>query len=114
MTDTLDEAWASRQDNLPLKSKNEALVLASIIEKETPLAEEYRIVAGVFTNRLNKGMLLQTDPTVIYALTEGKRPLGRQLFRGDLDTDHPYNTYVYPGLPPGPIANPAGAPSWRL
>lgn len=106
MDDVLDEAWSQRREGLPLQSKAEALVLASIIEKETALPDEYRTVAGVFTNRLNKNMLLQTDPTVIYALTEGQRPLGRQLFRGDLDTDHPYNTYVYPGLPPGPIANP--------
>ena len=105
MTETLMAAWETRQPDLPLETPEEALVLASIIEKETALPDEYGIVAGVFVNRLRKGMLLQTDPTVIYALTEGEGPLGRQLLRVDLQVDHPYNTYVYPGLPPGPIAN---------
>jgi UPF0755 protein len=68
--------------------------------------EEYRLVAGVFVNRLRRGMLLQTDPTVIYAITRGAGPLGRQLLRRDLEIDDPYNTYRYAGLPPGPIANP--------
>lgn len=106
MTEALETAWDDRQEDLPLQSMAEALVLASIIEKETALPEEYQTVAGVFVNRLRKGMLLQTDPTVIYALTGGEGALGRKLFRGDLDIDNPYNTYVYPGLPPGPIANP--------
>ena len=107
----LDSAWASRQANLPLKSRQEALTLASIIEKETGVKGERRRVAGVFINRLRIGMALQTDPTVIYAITKGKHqnngrgPLGRRLLRKDLKIDSPYNTYRYPGLPPGPIAN---------
>ncbi len=111
----LDEAWERRADGLPITSKREALVLASIIEKETAVASERRRVAGVFVNRLRKGMLLQTDPTVIYALTNGKHqdggkgPLGRRLLRKDLKIDSPYNTYLYPGLPPTPIANPGKA-----
>lgn len=111
----LDEAWENRQEGLPLKTKEEALVLASIIEKETSVPEERRRVAGVFINRLKKGMLLQTDPTVIYAITkgkiqnEGRGPLGRRLLRKDLQIDSPYNTYKYAGLPPGPIANPGKA-----
>lgn len=107
----LAEAWEKRLDDLPFESKDEALVLASIIEKETAVASERRRVAGVFVNRLRKGMLLQTDPTVIYALTNGKHqdggkgPLGRRLLRKDLKVDSKYNTYLYAGLPPGPIAN---------
>lgn len=112
MTATLDELWGRRSENLPVKTKEEALVLASIVEKETGVASERRRVAGVFINRLRKGMLLQTDPTVIYALTDGKieekgqGPLGRRLLSKDLQFDSPYNTYRYAGLPPGPIANP--------
>ncbi|MCB9988229.1 MAG: endolytic transglycosylase MltG [Rhodospirillales bacterium] len=112
MQQTLDELWESRADNLPVKTKGEALVLASIVEKETGVPGERRRVAGVFINRLRRGIALQTDPTVIYALTngkiqdEGKGPLGRRLLKKDLEIDSPYNTYKYPGLPPGPIANP--------
>lgn len=111
---TLDQAWENRADDLPIKSKEEALVLASIIEKETAQPDERERVAGVFINRLRRGMKLQTDPTVIYALTmgehenEGRGPLGRRLLRKDLKVDSPYNTYLYEGLPPTPIAN-AGA-----
>lgn len=99
----------------PLKTINDVLTLASIIEKETAVPEERRRVAGVFFNRLKIGMALQTDPTVIYALTMGKHenggqgPLGRRLLKKDLEFDSPYNTYKYPGLPPGPIANPGKA-----
>lgn len=116
LTKVLDEAWGSRVDGLPLKTKAEALVLASIIEKETAIPSERRRVAGVFINRLRIGMLLQTDPTVIYGITggkhedKGKGPLGRRLLRKDLKHDSPYNTYLYAGLPPAPIAN-AGAAS---
>ncbi len=115
MTKTLDEAWENRVDGLPIKTKGEALTLASIIEKETAVPSERRRVAGVFINRLRKGMLLQTDPTVIYAITKGAHkndgagPLGRRLLTKDLKFDSPYNTYLYAGLPPGPIANPGKA-----
>jgi len=99
----------------PLKTIRDVLTLASIVEKETAVAHERRKVAGVFINRLRKGMPLQTDPTVIYAITKGKHkndgkgPLGRRLLRKDLQIDSPYNTYKYGGLPPGPIANPGKA-----
>ena len=99
----------------PLKTIRDVLTLASIVEKETAAPDERERVAGVFLNRLNKGMPLQTDPTVIYAITKGKHkndgkgPLGRRLLRKDLKIDDPYNTYKYPGLPPGPIANPGKA-----
>lgn len=106
MQQRLDEVWTRRRSDLPLASPDEVLILASIIEKETAVPDEYGLVAGVFVNRLRRGMLLQTDPTVIYALTRGQGPLGRQLLRRDLEVDDPYNTYVHAGLPPGPIANP--------
>ena len=115
MTQTIDELWETRAGNLPFKTKQEALTLASIVEKETGVAEERKRVAGVFINRLRQNIALQTDPTVIYALTkgqpknEGKGPLGRRLLSKDLEIDSPYNTYKYPGLPPGPIANPGRA-----
>ncbi len=95
----------------PLKTVKDVLVMASIVEKETGKPEERHRVAGVFINRLKKGIALQTDPTVIYAITkgvhqnEGKGPLGRRLLKKDLEIDDPYNTYKFPGLPPGPIAN---------
>lgn len=101
-----EEAWAARDANLPLKNINEMMTLASIIEKETALAEERPLVASVFVNRLRKRMRLQTDPTVIYALTEGETTFGRSLKRSDLGIDSPYNTYKNYGLPPGPICNP--------
>jgi UPF0755 protein len=105
----LAEAWANRQDGLPLNSPAEALILASIIEKETSVADERRLVSGVFINRLNRGMRLQTDPTVIYGVTEGRGILGRGLRRSELDRETPWNTYVITGLPPTPIANPGRA-----
>ncbi|HMR29599.1 MAG TPA: endolytic transglycosylase MltG [Geminicoccaceae bacterium] len=106
MQGALARAWEGRAPGLPLETPEQMLALASIIEKETALAAEYPLVAAVFLNRLRKGMPLQTDPTVIYALTGGKGPLGRPLTRADLDTADPYNTYKNQGLPPGPIANP--------
>jgi UPF0755 protein len=99
-------AWTGRDKALPLSSPEELLTLASIVEKETGVAEERGQVAAVFVNRLNRGMRLQTDPTVIYGITEGKGPLGRGLRASELATATPYNTYVIEGLPPGPIANP--------
>ena len=109
MRSTLAEQWAGRADGLPFKTPEEALILASIVEKETGVAAERPRIAGVFINRLERGMPLQSDPTVIFALTKGLQPLGRALLRADLALDDPYNTYAYPGLPPGPIANPGRA-----
>ena len=106
MSRVLDQAWANRNQAVPLKDKRQLLTLASIVEKETGIPEERGLVASVFVNRLKKGMLLQTDPTVIYALTAGQKDLGRLLTRKDLTIDNPYNTYKYRGLPPGPICNP--------
>jgi UPF0755 protein len=102
----LAEAWDKRAPGLPLVSLEEMLVLASIVEKETGVAGERPRVASVFINRLKRGMKLQTDPTVVYGITEGKGPLGRGLRRSELDRATPYNTYVIDGLPPTPIANP--------
>ncbi len=103
---TLAELWETRADNLPIATPEEAVILASVVEKETGVASERAHIAGVFVNRLNRGMPLQSDPTVIFALTQGQAPLGRALLRKDWEYDDPYNTYKYPGLPPGPIANP--------
>ncbi len=105
----LAEAWANRADNLPLNSPEEALILASIVEKETGVSSERPQVASVFINRLNDGMRLQTDPTVIYGITKGEGVLGRGLRQSELRGATPYNTYVIEGLPPTPIANPGRA-----
>jgi len=102
----LDEAWANRADGLPIATLDEALILASIIEKETGLAGERAQVASVFINRLNQGMKLQTDPTVIYGVTNGQGVLGRGLRQSELRKVTPFNTYIIDGLPPTPIANP--------
>lgn len=119
MAEAMDQAfaelWDKRAADLPFTTKAEALTLASIVEKETGQKEERARVAGVFINRLKRGMPLQSDPTVIYALNrgehqnEGQGPLGRRLLKKDLEIDSPYNTYVRNGLPPGPIANPGRA-----
>ena len=106
MTTTLAELWPLRDKGLPFKSPAEALVLASIVEKETGLAEERQRIAAVFLNRLKKNMRLQSDPTVAYALAPASGDLGRPLTRKDLETQSPYNTYLNKGLPPGPICNP--------
>ncbi|MDX5402898.1 MAG: endolytic transglycosylase MltG [Rhodobacterales bacterium] len=105
----LAEAWANRAEDLPLTSPEEVLILASIIEKETGVADERRQVASVFVNRLNRGMRLQTDPTVIYGITRGEGVLGRGLRQSELRGATPWNTYVIEGLPPTPIANPGRA-----
>ena len=107
--DILVAAWAGRQDGLPLADAQEALILASIIEKETSVAEERRLVSSVFINRLNQGIRLQTDPTVIYGLTEGRGVLGRGIRASELRAETPWNTYVIDGMPPTPIANPRRA-----
>jgi UPF0755 protein len=107
MRGELDNAWTQRHDNLPLATPYEALILASIVERETALPAERARIAGVFTERLRRGMRLQTDPTVIYGLGE---KFDGNLRRADLERDSPYNTYTRVGLPPTPIALPgAGA-----
>jgi len=100
------EVWAQRSDTTPVQTIGDLVTLASIIEKETGVADERFTVASVFANRLEKGMPLQTDPTVIYGVTQGKGPLGRGLRKSELRKDTPWNTYVNRGLPPTPIANP--------
>lgn len=102
----LQKAWEERNPDLPLKTPYEALILASIIEKETGMTDERARVSGVFVNRLKRGMLLQTDPTVIYGM--GDRYQGR-IRKRDLQTDTPWNTYTRAGLPPTPIASPGRA-----
>jgi UPF0755 protein len=101
----LTAKWDGRPDGLPFKSPREAIILASIVEKETGLPAERPHVAAVFINRLRKGMKLQTDPTIIYDLTRGY-PLGRGIRQSELEAATPHNTYVITGLPPGPICNP--------
>ena len=103
---TIDELWETRKPDLPYLSKKEALVMASIVEKETSIPEERPRIAGVFVNRLRQGMRLQTDPTVIYAVTNGTMELKRKLTIDDLRMKHPFNTYTNKGLPPEPICNP--------
>jgi UPF0755 protein len=109
MTDAMDRElaalWAKRKWNCPVNSKEEAVTLASIVEKETGKPSERRLVAGVYCNRLRIGMKLDADPTVIYPITGGK-PLGRRIKRSELNAITGYNTYREPGLPEGPIANP--------
>lgn len=105
-TRVLAELWPTRSADLPYDTVEEALVMASIVEKETGIAAERKRVASVFVNRLRQGMRLQTDPTVIYGITKGEGVLGRGLRQSELRRETPYNTYVIDGLPPTPIANP--------
>jgi UPF0755 protein len=100
------EIWETRQPDLPIKTIEEFVILASIVEKETGVASERPQVAAVFINRLNKGMRLQSDPTIIYGINNGQGPLGRGLRRSEIDTKTDYNTYQIDGLPIGPISNP--------
>jgi UPF0755 protein len=109
MEKTLDEAWRKRAAGLPYANRREALIMASIIEKETSVAAERPRVAAVYINRLRIKMKLESDPTTIYGVTGGKGMQGRELTRADLQSSSPYNTYVVPGLPPGPICNPGRA-----
>ena len=104
----LDELWDDRATELPISNKQEAVILASIVEKETGLSEERPRIAAVFINRLKRGMRLESDPTIIYGLTQGE-PLGRGLRVSELRGETPYNTYIIRGLPPTPIANPGAA-----
>jgi UPF0755 protein len=101
----LDALWEHRAPNLPFRTKEQALILASIVEKETSIPEERRHIAAVFVNRLRLGMKLQSDPTIIYGITRGY-PLGRRIRQSEIAAPTPYNTYVIAGLPPAPICNP--------
>jgi len=110
MEKTLDEAWRKRAVGLPYATgKRDALIMASIIEKETSTAAERPRVAAVYVNRLRQRMRLESDPTTIYGVTGGKGLQGRELTRADLQSSSPYNTYMVAGLPPGPICNPGRA-----
>ncbi|WP_417480055.1 endolytic transglycosylase MltG [Maricaulis maris] len=105
-TELLDRLWETRAENLPVTSREEAIILASVVEKETGVASERPEVAAVFVNRLRRGMRLESDPTIIYGISQG-RPLGRGLRRSEIDnTENAWNTYQIPRLPPTPIANP--------
>lgn len=108
MSRTLKELWAGRAPDLVVKTPEQALILASIVEKETGKPQERRMVAGLYSNRLKKGMLLQADPTIIYPITRGK-PLGRRILQSEIQAVNDYNTYTMVGLPRHPITNPGRA-----
>src|SRR5260370_11888773 len=103
------EMWERRSTELPIKTAEQVVTLASIVEKETGKADERSRVAAVFVNRLRQKIKLQSDPTIIYGLVGGKGTLGRPIKRSEIIQPSPYNTYVIDGLPPGPIANPGRA-----
>src|SRR6184192_1889277 len=105
----IQDIWNRRAPDLPIKSPEQLVVLASLIEKETGKPDERTRIAAVFTNRLKLKMRLQSDPTIIYGLVGGKGTLGRPILRSEITQPSPYNTYVIEGLPPGPIANPGRA-----
>jgi UPF0755 protein len=105
----VDEIWAKRASDLPIKSPGELITLASMVEKETGKADERARVAGVFINRLRRHMKLESDPTIVYGLVFGKGTLGHPISRAELEEATPYNTYIISGLPPGPICNPGRA-----
>ena len=105
----LSEIWERRSQDLPIKTPEQLVTLASLVEKETGKPDERTRVAAVFVNRLQKKMRLQSDPTIIYGLVGGKGTLGRPIKRSEITQPSPYNTYVIDGLPPGPIANPGRA-----
>ena len=109
MSNALDEVMLKLSKDSPLKTRKDVLILASIVEKEAGNDQERAKIAGVFINRLKKGMKLQADPTTVYAITEGKEPLGRSLKRKDIRIKSPYNTYHVYGLPIGPISCPGRA-----
>jgi len=108
MTRTIDALWPNRSNDCPVTTPDEAIILASIVEKETGKPGERPMIAGVYCNRLRIGMKLDADPTVIYPVTKGK-PLGRRILKSELHARNGYNTYERPGLPEGPIANPGKA-----
>ena len=108
-TKAVDEIWAKRAADLPIKSPGELITLASIVEKETGKADERARVAGVFVNRLRKHMKLESDPTIVYGLVFGKGTLGHSISKAELQEPTAYNTYIIAGLPPGPICNPGRA-----
>jgi UPF0755 protein len=108
MKKTVEELWPKRSADTVVKTPQEAVTLASIVEKETSKKSELRMVAGVYSNRLRKGMMLQADPTIIYPITKGK-PLGRRIRQSEIASVNDYNTYSMVGLPKGPIANPSRA-----
>src|SRR5689334_24154822 len=105
----LQDVWEHRMPDLPVKTPEQLVTLASIVEKETGRPDERSRVAAVFVNRIRQRMKLQSDPTIIYGLVGGKGTLGRPIMRSEIDQPTPYNTYVIEGLPPGPIANPGRA-----
>jgi len=109
MRDLVENLWRNRSPEVPLMTPGQAVILASIVEKETAKPAERPRIAAVFLNRLKRKMRLQSDPTVVYGLTQGAAPLGRALTRADLKQPSPYNTYLIDGLPPTPISNPGSA-----